>query len=63
MNNNYDASFRVEILAGGFILEYPETDASGGFVWKREIFTAQPKLMKRVKEVLEVWSLVGKDKA
>ena len=48
----------IEILQGGFVLNYPEISADGeSQMFKREVFVTQRKLNLKIKEVLKNLSL------
>ena len=55
--DNFHFSINVEVVNGGFILNYPKqvitANRETSFNYVREIFTSQQKLSKKIKEVLD----------
>lgn len=55
-STNYHVN--IEILQGGFVLNYPEISTDGeSLTFKREVFVTQRKLNLKIKEVLKNLSL------
>lgn len=56
--NNHGTVLSVQIVAGGFVLVYPTDDGLS----KTEVFTSQGKLMKKIRDTVDAFSLVKKAK-
>lgn len=56
---NKDAQITVDILKGGFVITYPQTEEDGTFSQQKEVFNTQRKLISKINEVVKNLSLVS----
>lgn len=64
MSKSTEVSINIQVVKGGFILEYPETTKKGDdefLYYHREVFSSQGKLQRKVKEVLESFKLTAEE--
>jgi hypothetical protein len=57
-NFSYTDNLTIEVLKGGFVLNYPVILDNGSRQYNREVFGSTRKLNQKLKEVLEMLSTV-----